>query len=282
MDAGVALRALMQFQPPLGEGAGGQAEPDVHGQRHDEVALADLSLSDSEPSLWAPSVADPSVGGAEGIDSSDGATAREGRDLHWAATRAATRCGAVAADLPPFAWLRALPREQRRSVRQCDSPEAARAVLAALLTSQEQGYAPSAPLALLEDLRRHTQAAHRRAVDLEEELAQQAAANEAELKALHEEHERSLRRDKLQLLAQWAPHRAAAVEAVSSEAWPTLLPAGAALAWSPPPAGRSASSGGCAVRGTPKRRGPGGAATPNRWSPNGRCWPSSPRTRSPS
>jgi len=75
----------------------------------------------------------------------------------------------------------------------------------------------AAPPSLAEDLRRHTQAAQRRALDLEDELKAQVAAQAAELEVLREEHRRACRKAKLQLLAQLAPSRDAAMEALACE-----------------------------------------------------------------
>jgi len=141
--------------------------------------------------------------------------------------------------LRPFAWLKALPREQRRRLRGCRSPHAAQAVLSHTLGADRAVAAvaapggilmPVPPAGLADDLCRHTQAAQRCALDLEEQLLRQAAAHESELAMLRDDHRRACRRAKLQLLAQWAPHRSAALEAIACEAEPALLPLGAALA----------------------------------------------------
>merc|ERR1712001_408413 len=97
-----------------------------------------------------------------------------------------------------------LTPEQRRRLRQCKSPHAAHRVLADIAAiSRREGNGlstrhalPPVPATLLEDLRRHTQAAHSRAMDLEEELEKQAAAHRAELEAMREEHHKVCKRAK--------------------------------------------------------------------------------------
>lgn len=102
-------------------------------------------------------------------------------------------------DSMAFAWLRKVPRESRQKLRACRSPRAARAALTAAMSGS------AAPAGLLEDLRRHTQVAQRQVMDLEEELARQREAQEAQLQALRAEHKRKCKRAKLRLLAELAP-----------------------------------------------------------------------------
>lgn len=233
--------------------------------------LLDLSLSDSEPSGSPPR----SAASLEGP-----AAARRGQEPPAAAPVAAAAIAGAASALqpapllaqgvdarlqqPPFAWLRALPRGELQNLRRCQSPGAAREALAAAVGLGGEGQAPAAPARLLEDLRRHTQAYHRLALDLEERLRRQAEEHEAELAALREEHRKGLRRSKLQLLAQCAPRAAAAREALTCEAQPSLAPVGAALAFGGyaaerlvPPLRRSASAGSLASRGGPESSGGG-------------------------
>merc|ERR1719270_1023237 len=54
-------------------------------------------------------------------------------------------------------------------------------------------------------------------MDLEEELQRQAAAHRAELETLREEHRKACKRAKLHMLAQLAPSKAAAQEALACD-----------------------------------------------------------------
>merc|ERR1739848_933966 len=85
--------------------------------------------------------------------------------------------------LPPFSWLDALPRRQLQCLRRCQSPTAARAVLLEVLRAPSESQRPTAPSALLDDLRKLAQVEQQRALDIEEELRQQAVVYEAELAA---------------------------------------------------------------------------------------------------
>eukprot|EP00931_Biecheleriopsis_adriatica_P118969 TRINITY_DN9425_c1_g1_i1.p1 TRINITY_DN9425_c1_g1~~TRINITY_DN9425_c1_g1_i1.p1 ORF type:complete len:337 (-),score=97.19 TRINITY_DN9425_c1_g1_i1:7-1017(-) len=131
----------------------------------------------------------------------------------------------------PFAWMRCLTWEQRQNLRRCSSPQSARRLLAGVTGSNASR--EGTPQGVLQELQRQTQLLLRQSLDLEEELSQQAVLHAAELAAVEEEHRRTKRRAKLQLLAQWAPHRSAAIEALSCEAQPSLRPAQAALTYGP-------------------------------------------------
>jgi len=133
-----------------------------------------------------------------------------------------------------FAWLHALTREQRQALRCCSSPRSARLTLASFLGESSVARAVGcAPAPLLGELRRQTQVLLQKAMDVEEEIAQLETAHAAQLAAVEEEHRKVKRRAKLQLLAHWAPHRSAAVEALTCEVHPSLRPAAAALAYGP-------------------------------------------------
>merc|ERR1712129_235771 len=118
----------------------------------------------------------------------------------------------------------------------CQSPHAARDVLADVVAAEAACRIPNAPDGLAADLRRHAQIAQWHAVDLEEALQRQAAEHEAELAALRSDHKQRTRQSKLQLLAKWSPHHHAAKEAhnVSQSSPAPLLAIGAALSQGPP------------------------------------------------
>lgn len=224
MRAGDALRSVLRLPvaPPL---PGGQAAsqalprparaatPEQHrlpatpAQDSSPEALSgDLSLSDSEPSASPPSGRREA---AIGKERSRGAAAEK-------RTGKVPKSPPQAAPRPPFAWLSDFSHEQRRRLRQCHDPHAAHKMLAEGCSAVHA--LPSVPTMLLDDLRKHTQAAHCRAMDLEEELERQVAAHKAELEAIREEHRKACKRAKLQLLAQCAPSRAAAHEAFACDA----------------------------------------------------------------
>lgn len=128
----------------------------------------------------------------------------------------------LAASPPSFAWLKALPREHRCRLRQCSSPGEARAMLVEIAASggacaAEARRNEAAPPGLVEDLQRRSQEEQRRILELEDELARLEAAQKAELHELEAEHRRASRRGKLQLLAQWAPSKAAALEVMACD-----------------------------------------------------------------
>jgi len=131
--------------------------------------------------------------------------------------------------MPLFSWMHALPREHRRRIRQAASPQEACLELATALGLNQSIPTPTAPVGLIEDVHKKLAQAQRQAMDLEEELAKQDAAHESEIATLYEEHRKSVRRAKLQLLAQCAPHHPAAREALHCDQAPTLVPVTTAI-----------------------------------------------------
>mmetsp|Transcript_133432 Transcript_133432/g.256752 ORF Transcript_133432/g.256752 Transcript_133432/m.256752 type:complete len:274 (-) Transcript_133432:5-826(-) len=217
------------------------------GRLHDEAAQeVDLSFSDSEPSLSPLEL--------RRVSSPQNRREKVDAAASNADTRAGLRTGILEASEVPlqlmkgaparFAWLQALPRKVRHQVRSCSTPQEARTVLAEALGAENVA-PPTAPAGLSEDLRRHAQICQRHAFDLEEALEQQAARHRAELAMLRDEHRQRCRRAKLQLMAGCAPHKAAAAEAITCEAEPSLLAIGAALSNGGSWSGRS-----CATRGS--------------------------------
>lgn len=134
-----------------------------------------------------------------------------------------------------FAWMRVLTREQQQCLRQCQSPHAARKMLAAMHETESiTDRSPIAPVGLLEDLQKHLRTTQVQLMDLEEELARQASVHQAEIAALNDEHYKACRREKLELLARFAPDQNAGMEALACDAVrPALGPTVAALANSP-------------------------------------------------
>lgn len=225
-----AASAVSPLRGPTGSlREGGSA---ISQEGSPDALSAELSLSDSDPSLTSPDSVVQQPASREGRPSSlapgraDRPSTQVAAELPaaTAATTAAPEAAALPMGPPPsFAWLLDLSSEQRRRLRQCQNPHDARSLLAEFITAgrrqdrrQWPPPPPAVPASLLEDLRRHTQAARGRSMDLEEALQQQAAAHKAELEALREEHRRALKRAKLQLLAHWAPCRATAREAEAS------------------------------------------------------------------
>ena len=164
--------------------------------------MVDLSLSDSDPSMSSPSLHSlsaappqrqpPRRGSPPGDHASASLEAFAGADAPEARLSQPVR-GLGGEPREHFVWLHALTRDQRRRLRRCPSPRAARAEMAAALQAQS-ACVPLPPAHLAEELRRHTQAAQRRALDLEEAIARHVAAHEAELAHLAHEHRRTCRR----------------------------------------------------------------------------------------
>eukprot|EP00930_Biecheleria_cincta_P068562 TRINITY_DN5608_c0_g1_i3.p1 TRINITY_DN5608_c0_g1~~TRINITY_DN5608_c0_g1_i3.p1 ORF type:complete len:328 (-),score=64.49 TRINITY_DN5608_c0_g1_i3:148-1131(-) len=288
MDAGAALRALLHVSvapaSSAQSGAREAAPPIQHNSLVDEEncsSLADLSLSDSEPSpspgrsrhaapsaeIESSEVHGMKVLGVQQLQlqnlqqlvqsqaeekSSDPQQCNSARQQpaeqeqpqrqphvassptcmdHW---NSSCRRNLAEIRSKDFAWLRALTREQRQALRRCTSPRFARVTLASFSGEGSVARAVGcAPATLLAELRRQTQVLLRKAMDVEEEIAQLEMAHAAQVAAVEEEHRKAKRRAKLQLLAHWAPHRTAAVEALTCEVHPSLRPAAAALAHGP-------------------------------------------------
>mmetsp|Transcript_141535 Transcript_141535/g.368837 ORF Transcript_141535/g.368837 Transcript_141535/m.368837 type:complete len:358 (+) Transcript_141535:85-1158(+) len=148
---------------------------------------------------------------------------------------------AIASASSPMAWFLALPREQQECLRRCRTPRTARRTLQAFrarsrgigrqtglkagrLSAEAATISADLPAGFIEDLRRHTQAANRRAMDLEDELRAQAIAHAEQLQALREDNRKTCRRAKLQLLAQVAPTRNAALEALACDPNESVTP----------------------------------------------------------
>ncbi|CAE7217013.1 unnamed protein product, partial [Symbiodinium microadriaticum] len=108
-----------------------------------------------------------------------------------------------------FEWLHELPQGRLFDIRRCASPSDARSLIAA---------ACGAPRGVLEELGRQTRATMEKVFALEELLRQEEEAHQERLEALRSEHRVEKRRGKLRLLARYAPHGAAAREALRCEA----------------------------------------------------------------
>jgi len=208
------------------------------GSSPDDLTLAELSLSESEPSTSHSPLrrnATSSTGKSSAAKTTPGPREEALQRGRRRPDSRSSRHDTLLA--PSFRWLQALPRDVQRNMRLCTSPHAARDAMAeALGVAQRPVVVPDN---LVEDLRRHTQAEQQRVLDAEEELEKQALVHETELRALQEDHHRICRKDKLQLLARCAPHRAASMEALLCEAHPTLAPLGTALALGKPRRGET-------------------------------------------
>ncbi|CAE6916510.1 unnamed protein product [Symbiodinium natans] len=126
----------------------------------------------------------------------------------------ATAPGAQAGQPTPttpqhYDWLRELPQGQLADIRRCDSPLAARSLLAASC---------GAPRGVLKELGRQTRATMDKVFALEESIRKEQDEHQAKLEALRADHRVEKRRGKLRLLARYAPHGAAAREALRCEA----------------------------------------------------------------
>eukprot|EP00439_Symbiodinium_sp_Y106_P040794 s1416_g5.t1 len=94
-------------------------------------------------------------------------------------------------------------------IRRCTSPSDARSLIAASC---------GAPRGVLQELGRQTRATMEKVFALEELLRQEEEEHQERLEALRSEHRVEKRRGKLRLLARYAPHGAAAREALRCEA----------------------------------------------------------------
>jgi len=210
---------------------GGGADREALRGSADDVALLDLSLSDSEPSLSpvsAPSRHEaaspvgvemkPAQGALRSLIVSNAGIAHASMARTASSQSLRHGSGQRLAAPPPWEWLRAMSREQRQRLRQCPTPTQARGCLAAILGPGCNGNEQSAPRKLLDDIQRHTHAAQQQVLDLEDELRKQSIYHQNQTRALEEERQKANRRMKLQLLAQYAPRQSAAREALTCEA----------------------------------------------------------------
>lgn len=237
-------------------GYGSRSDREALRGSADDVALLDLSLSDSEPSL--------SPASAPGRNESDSSAGMKMKPAHDAAprfgnvgrSRGANTCASTAQAVssqslcrlpapPPWEWLRGMSREQRQRLRQCQSPRQARACLAMILGPCCNSNEQSAPRGLFDDIQRHTHAAQQQVLDLEDELRKQSIFHQNQTRALEEERQKTNRRMKLQLLAQYAPRQSAAREALTCEMDQSPLPFSAGLSCMGSPGLQHQQSDGC-------------------------------------
>jgi len=212
------------------------------------------SLSDSEPSLSPVS--------GPGRNESDSSVGMEMKPAQDAAPcfrnvgKSGIACASTAHTVssqslcrlpvpPPWEWLRGMSREQRQRLRQCQTPRQARACLAMILGPCCNSNEQSAPRGLLDDIQRHTHSAQQQVLDLEDELRRQSIFHQSQTRALEEERQKTNRRMKLQLLAQYAPRPSAAREALTCEMDQSPLPPSAAFSCMGSPGLRHQQSDGC-------------------------------------